>query len=181
MFAFSFTCSFRDHASHVPHVVSLFPPAFHTYVPLSRSEIFPVFLDHVTGFLRDHVCWRVRMTSDYGRHYTSVYDPETIDPMHSQPMVHYPWTLPGAHLARARVMAQSRRHVTGDAGPVCIAFKSNMLASRKWYRQQCSIETFECLRRSYFDCLRQVKKVIKKLENDKRVKDALTTYYNYVI
>lgn len=52
------------------------------YVCDSRSRIFPILLDHVAGFLGDHVRDRGRVTGDYGRHDTGVHDPETADPVH---------------------------------------------------------------------------------------------------
>lgn len=148
---------------------------------VSRSGTFPVLLDHVAGLLGDHVRRRVRVTGDYGRHHAGVHDPETVDPVHPQPVVHHPRISPGAHLARARVVTQSRRHVTGGAGPVCVALKSDVLASRERYRQQHSVKTLERLRGSYFERLWQVtrrKGRIKKLENDKGWIIQLLTEHN---
>jgi len=96
------------------------------------------------------------MAGDYGRHHASVHDPETVDPVHPQPIVHHPRIPSSAHFARARVMTQRCWHVTSDTGPICVALKSDVFASREWYRQQRSIETLERFRRSYFDRLRQV-------------------------
>lgn len=93
------------------------------------------------------------MAGDYGRHYAGIDDPETVDSVHPQPVVHYPRMPSSAHFAGAREVAQSGRHVTGDAGPICVAFKSDIFASWEWYRQQRSVETFQRLRRSYFDRL----------------------------
>lgn len=58
-------------------VAFLLPSASHTL-----HGIFPVLLDHVAGLLGDHVCRRVRVTGDYGRHHAGVHDPKTIDPVH---------------------------------------------------------------------------------------------------
>ena len=135
---------------HVSRVVAFTSSRF---LRILWSRTFPVFLNHVTGLLGDHVYRCIRVTSDYSRHHTGVYDSETIDPVHPQPVIHHSRIPPSAHSARARVVTQSRRHVTRDTSPVCVALKSDVLASRKWYRQHRSVEMLERLRGSYFNRL----------------------------
>lgn len=147
--------------SRVPHVIC-FPR-----VSRSETSSLPVLLDHVAGSLGDHVRGRVRVASDYRRHHAGVDDPESVDAVHPQRLVHHARVPPRAHFARAHVVTHGCTHVAGDTGPVRIAPEDDVPASRKLHRQQRGVVPRERVRGRYCDRLQcQTTSIIKKEEED---------------
>lgn len=122
---------------------------------VSRGNTSPVILDHVAGFFGDHIRRCVRVTGDYRRHHTRVYNPETVDAVYSQPMIHHARIPSCAHFTRAGEVTQSCAHVTRYTSPICVTVERDALASRKRYRQQRGIETPHRSRGSHLNRLRR--------------------------